>query len=503
MGQDGRPTWIVHKDALWCGHRACAAQAAARRAGPETCQQSRAGKLRARAFRAPAPGLSGGPPAGAAQRDVCRKRGSVTGGVIVKTSVWLGMVTLVGLCSLAPADDWTRFRGPDASGVSSDTGTPVRWSQTERLVWKSRLPGAGASSPIIWKDKIFLTAYSGYGLDVADPGNPDDLRLHMVCVNRTTGQTVWSAEVEPRLPEQRYDAGFIRLHGYASNTPTTDGERVYAFFGRSGVVAFSMDGQVMWKSFVGDGTHNWGSGTSPILFEDLVIVNASVESGSIVALDKRTGREVWRTHGIRRSWSTPLVVKLASGPELVVSLHGKILGLDPRSGQQLWECDGIPDYVCPAVIAHEGVVFITGGRSPLTIAVRAGGRGDVTATHMLWRLRKTPKVATPLYYEGLLYWIDQRGVATCADAQTGKLVYAERLSLQGRGDKVYASLVYADGKLYGVSRQDGAIVMALGPQFKVLARNHLGDPSVFNATPAVCDGRLFVRSDRYLYCIGR
>jgi outer membrane protein assembly factor BamB len=271
------------------------------------------------------------------------------------------------------------------------------------------------------------------------------------------------------------------------------------------VLAYSVDGEPLWRTYVGDGTHVWGSAASPILFENLLITNASVESESLVALDKATGQEVWRVPGIKASWSTPLVVDLADDShELVVSSHSKVRGLDPATGKELWECAGVPDYVCPSVIAHEGIVYVTGGRKPHTVAIRAGGRGDVTGTYVVWELGETPKVATPLFHDGYLYWINQRGVATCVNAKTGEVVYEERMRISGRGDKVYASPVLVGDKLYYVTRSDGTIVLAAGPEFDELARNDLGDPSVFNATPVPLDGgRLLLRSDRCLYCIGK
>lgn len=406
---------------------------------------------------------------------------------------------------LLTAADWTRFRGPDATGVSDETGTPLHWGPDENIAWKTALPGHGSSSPVTLGDRIFLTAYGGYGLDVDEPGDQDDLMLHVLGINRADGSIVWDTEVKPRLPEPAFDGGFIRMHGYASSTPATDGERLYVFFGRTGVMALTLDGRTLWQTSVGDGTHNWGSASSPVLHENLVIVNASVESGAVVALDKTWGKEVWRTEDIRQSWSTPLVVDLPDGGrELVVSVHGKILGLDPGSGEKLWESAGVEDYVCPAVIDHDGVVYVTGGRgAAVIVAVRAGGRGDVSETHELWRVTKTPKVATPLYHDGLLHWIDQRGVAVCLDAKTGDVKYEERLEIKSTGDKVYASPVYADGKIYCVTREDGTIVLAPGPQFEILARNDLGDRSIFNGTPTPSRGQLLLRSDRYLYCLGK
>ncbi len=396
--------------------------------------------------------------------------------------------------------DWPQLRGPGGSGVSRDLGLPVTWSSTEGIVWKTALPGFGASTPITLGDKIFLTAYSGYGLDKDSPGSMEDLKHHVICVDRTEGKILWDKSTKARLPEQAY-SGMMPLHGYASSTPITDGRVVYAFFGRSGVCAYTTDGEFLWRADVGGSTHKWGSATSPILWNNLLIVNASVESESVVALDKKTGKEKWRAEGIRQSWSTPVLVDLPGGKqELVVSMHSKVRGYDPANGKQLWECQSVRDYVCPIVIAEEDVVFVTGGRTPLTIAVKAGGRGDVTDSHLLWELKKTPEVPSPLYYNGLLYWVSARGIACCVDAKTGKVVYEEHLSDTGI---VYASAVLGDGKLYIPTREDGTIVLDAGGTFKELARNKLGDDSVFNATPVISQGQLLLRSDRFLYCIGK
>ncbi len=406
------------------------------------------------------------------------------------------------------AADWNRFRGPGGSGVSDGDG-PLVWSETENVAWKTALPGFGASSPITVGDKIFVTSYRGYGLDEDEPGGMEDLEFNLVCLNRSDGEIVWANKVESRPPETDY-RGQVNLHGYASATPASDGENVYTFFGRSGVVAFALDGTPLWRSYVGDEIHSkkWGSGASPIVFEDLVIVNASVESESVVALDKSSGREVWRVEGVLESWSTPAVVETSDGrKELVVSFQGKVIGLDPTNGELLWECDGLRDvFICPAVIAQDGVVFISGAEgSSRTIAIRAGGRGDVTETHRIWEERTTPPpgVPTPLLHDGHLYWISAKlGMAVCVDAETGETVYKQRLRIAGRGDKVYASLVLAGDKLYGVTRADGVIVLALGPAFEQLAVNRLDDETIFNATPVVSDGQLLIRSNHHLYCVG-
>lgn len=410
------------------------------------------------------------------------------------------LLTLVAL--LASGADWPGFRGPDGLGIGTGA-TPITWSAKENVLWKTPMPGAGASSPIVFGQQIFLTAYSDYGQEQDEPGDMQKLMHHVLCVNLADGKVLWDRAEKAKQPEKAY-RGFLALHGYASGTPATDGKAVYAFFGLSGVHAYTVDGKPLWKVMVGDETDEWGSATSPVLYQNLVIVNASVESQSLVALDKQTGKVVWKAGDINKCWGTPVLVDLPGGKqELVLSIKNKVLAFNPATGESLWTCDGVQDYICPSVTANKGVVYVTAGRKPMSLAVRAGGRGDVTKTHKLWEVKETSKVATPLYHEGHLYWVDNKATATCIKADTGEVVYKERLEVSGGGDKVYASPVLADGKLYFVTRQDGTVVLAAGPTFQKLAHNHLDDPSVFNATPAIVDGRLLIRSDRFLYCIGK
>ena len=413
------------------------------------------------------------------------------------------LLAAVGTLAIGLGADWPQFRGPGGEATSTDS-LPITWNETQNIVWKTALPGFGSSSPIVIGDKIFLTCYSGYALDQDQPGDRDALVRHVLCLGRSDGKILWDKTDKARQPETDYKNRWITNHGYSSSTPVSDGQALYVFFGASGVYAYSLSGDPLWQADVGQKPHAWGSGTSPILAGNLVFINASVESDSVVALDKTTGKQVWKTGGIKDSWSTPALVDLPGGKqELVVSIKGKVLGLDAADGNQLWECASVPDYVCPSVIAHKDIVYVTGARKPqFAMAIRAGGRGDVTATHKLWEAKKTPKVATPLYHDGLLYWIDQTGVATCLKADSGEVVYSERLELAGAGDKVYASLVLAGDKLYGVTRRDGTLVFPIGPKFNKLAQNRL-DPSMCNATPAIVDGRLLLRSDQFLYCIGK
>lgn len=405
--------------------------------------------------------------------------------------------------------DWRGFRGPGGRGASADTGLPTTWSSTQNVVWKTKLPGAGTSSPIVLEDRVYLTAYSGYGVDADEPGNMNDLTRHVLCIDRNTGRMLWKKDFKAVTPETRYQ-GRIRDHGYASSTPATDGERLYVFFGKSGVYCLDLSGRQLWHTSVGERTAGWGSANSPVLYKDLVFINASIESQTLYALDKKTGKVVWKYDGIRSCWTTPTLVDVAGGKqELVLSTPGrrrtpgKIIGLDPDTGKELWTCDGIPDgYVCPSPIAHKGVVYVIGGRKNTAVAVRAGGRGDVTNTHRLWSVSFGSNVSSPVYHEGRLYWVhEKRGIAYCLDAKTGKLVFQSRM--RPNPGTVYSSVTLADGKLYCLSKNRGTFVLAAGPTYKLLAHNVFEDDnSRANAIPVVSNSQLLLRSDRYLYCIG-
>jgi outer membrane protein assembly factor BamB len=395
--------------------------------------------------------------------------------------------------------DWPQFRGPGGQGISADKGLPVTWGPKENIVWKVALPGAGASTPIVVGPRIFVTCFSGYGV----PGQPaaalDRLKLHVVCLDRGSGKILWIKHAAPKLPEQ---PTMRENHGYASSTPVADGERLYAFFGKTGVVAFDHDGKRLWQAEVGAGLNGWGSAASLMLAGDLLIVNASVESQSLVALDKKTGREAWQTKGIKESWNTPLLVTVAPGKsELVVAIMGKVLGLEPATGAQRWSCaTDIGWYMVPSLVAEEGIVYAIGGRSGGGLAVRAGGTGDVTRSHRLWKIAKGSNVSSPIVHEGHLYWMHEGlGIAYCAELKTGKIVYEERVPGAG---PIYASPVLADGKLYYVCRNGRTIVLIAGPKYERLAVNDLADRSPFNASPAVAGSRLYLRSDRFLYCVG-
>lgn len=421
----------------------------------------------------------------------------------------LAILVTISAPILLHAEDWRQFRGLGGSAISHDA-VPADWSDTNHLAWKTSLPGPGTSSPIVVGDRVFITCYTGFGVD-GQTGDSSKLKRHLLCLNRKDGHILWTADVAPVLPEDPY-RGFIAEHGYASSTPVSDGEAVYVFFGKSGVLAFDLTGRQLWQTEVGRESNRkgWGSGSSPLLYKNMVLVNASSESHSIRALDKKTGKEIWKAEAatLNLSFGTPTLVELPDGKvELIVAAPGEVWGLNPDTGKLLWYAEvRAAGNVCPCVATANGIVYVMGGfESRGTTAIRAGGKDDVTKTHVLWSVAQSSYVPSPLIANGRLYCVDENGKATCMNAATGSVEKEQRLPLQnqnGRGKPVYASLVLAGDKLIAVTRHSGVCILSATPQLNVLGTNRLNDDSDFNATPAVSQGQLFLRSNRAIYCIG-
>lgn len=417
-------------------------------------------------------------------------------------------VTLLLAANGLFASDWTRFRGPNGMGISDDTKLPLTWSDSKNLKWKTPLPGPGSSSPIVYGDRVFITCYSGYGIDSDTPGSQADLKRHLLCINRSDGKIVWNKSIDALLPEDPY-RGYIREHGYASSTPITDGLRVYVFFGKTGALAFDFQGKKLWQTNLGTGSSNkkWGSAASPILYKNMVIVNSSEESLTIYALDKATGKEIWKAEGaaLELAYGTPFLANLADGrKELTIAVPEEVWGLNPDTGKLKWYAEMAPNgNICPSIIGKDGIVYVFGGfRTKGSLAIRTGGKDDVTQTNVLWSSKESSYVPSPVIYNEHLYWVNDMGVAYCAEAKSGKVVYRERLSARGGGKPFYASVVLANGKLYAVSRTSGTFVLDAKPQFKQLAQNQLeSDTSDFNPSPAASNGQIFLRSNKFLYCI--
>ena len=410
----------------------------------------------------------------------------------------LTLCLVLGLSNLVAADDWPQFLGPGGSAVSAEQ-VPDQWDSRHNLVWKSDLPGAGSSSPIIVGQRVLVTCYSQAG---------DALTRFVVCLDKASGKTLWSKAFPATYREDAY-RGYIQEHGYASNTPASDGQHLYVFFGKGGVHALDLEGNILWSVDVGreSSSRQWGSASSLLLYQDMVIVNAAEESQAIIALDKATGKERWRQEAamLELTYGTPRLVTSEGGnTEVVISVPGEIWGLSPENGELNWFASTpMTGNVSPSVVVEDGTLYSFGGyRSSGSISVRAGGDGDVSRSHVNWTGRATSYVATPLLHAGRFYWIDDRGLANCIQASNGEVVYRQRVSgLTGR--PVYASPVMIGGKIYVVTRRGGTIVYPPGETFGPIAVNKIeGDDSDFNASPAVADSRLYLRSNQALYCIG-
>ncbi len=412
---------------------------------------------------------------------------------------WIITVFLITMCHglagvSAVAADWLQFRGPNCAGVAVDANIPLKWSDETNLGWKLKLPGKGFSSPLVAGDKVLVTCYSDASADASK------VLRHLVCVDRKTGHIAWAKAIPSTAAEKKLP-GFATAHGFASETPVSDGENVYVLCGNSGVLAFDLQGKQLWRTDVGHENNSmYGSASSLILYKDRVIVTAGDQSAKLLALDKRTGATVWTSpaDSLTRCYATPIIVKTPAGAdEMIISAPDEVWGLNPDNGDLNWYATtGIDLLSTPTPVAHDGIVFVIGGRRGARAAVRVGGRDDVNKTHVVWQMAGGSYVPSPVYFKGHLYWVDHRGIANCVDAKTGQLVAKERLDGQ-----FYASVLLLNDKLYAVSRFSGTYVLQAAPELKVLAHNQLTDKSDFSASPAVSDGQLFIRSDAYLYCI--
>lgn len=397
------------------------------------------------------------------------------------------------------AQNWPQFRGPGGNASSENKNLPTQWNDTENIAWKSKLPGRGASSPIVVGDRIYLTAYSGYGIDPEAFGDKENLKLHVLSFDRKTGKKLWDESI-PAAPETQKCSRRVIDHGYATATPASDGERVYALFGQTGLVAYSKEGRKLWLTNVGKQSAGFGSASSPVLYKNLVFVNASIESGTLYAINKMTGDIVWKQEGIKKSWSTPCLAPTADGQtELIVNEKDIVKAYDPETGKSLWTCKGIPDYIVPVPVFHDGILYCLGGRSNRSLAIRLGGRGDVTATHKLWDKPIGANVTSPVFVAGKIYWSSDKGIMNCITAKSCEEVFRNRLPTRSR---IYASIVRGGPYLYVTTRDQGILVLETGDQYKVIAQNKFdNDKSLLNASPAISGDALITRSDNFLYCV--
>lgn len=410
------------------------------------------------------------------------------------------------------AEDWPQFRGPNGSSLSPSE-LPISWTPTENLAWKVPLPGPGVSSPIVVGSKVIVTCYSGYGLDRQNPGEINNLMRHVVCFDARSGKQLWQADVKAEMPEDPFTGIGVVAHGYASHTPVSDGKNVYVFFGKSGALAFNLEGKQLWQTQLGKESDpaRWGSSSSPILYKDVLIVTASAESQAIVGLDTKTGKELWRQEasGLDNVWGTPILSQSGTGrTELVLCVPQELWGLDPQTGKLMWYAKATEaDQASTTPYVHEGVVYAVTGRGGGSIAVRAGGSGDVTASHVAWSGRETSRFASPLGYKSKLFLVSGDTLSVVDETNGEKL---KQVRLQGgsnrgggmMGGTDYPSPIIAGDKLYYLKGNGETFVFDTSGEFQQLSVNLVTtDTESFGGSPAVSDGRLFLRSNKHLYCI--
>jgi outer membrane protein assembly factor BamB len=445
---------------------------------------------------------------------------------MTKRAAWTASIpVLVLLASLAGGAEndryWPQWRGPLLTGVAPKGDPPSEWGEGKNVKWKVEIPGKGSATPVVWDDKIFLLtaiptekkapAPAAPASGSAPPQGrvrsvpPDAVhQFAVLAINRQDGKQLWRRVVREELPHE----GTHPTASFASNSAVTDGERVYAFFGSRGVYALDLKGNVVWEKDLGDMSTKmgFGEGSSPALHGDRLVITWDHEGESfIVALDAKTGKEVWRTpRSEKTSWATPLVVEHGGSAQVVTSATGRVRSYDLASGKLLWEGTGMTDNAIPTPVQAGGLVYLTSGfRGNALLAVRlADAKGDITGSPaVVWKLdRDTPYVPSPLLYDDKLYLLkSNNGILSCLNAKTGEKHYGEQ-RLEGV-DNVYASPVGAGGRVYVVGREGAAAVVQAGPQFKLIAVNKLDDG--FDASPVVVDNELYLRGRKYLYRISK
>ena len=397
----------------------------------------------------------------------------------------LVFVALAGVASFAEEARWPGWRGPQYNGHTDDARLPVKWSD-DNVVWKTSLPGTGQSSPVIWGDRIFLTSSLREGRE----------RL-VFCVDRKSGKILWQQSAWKGEPEPSHD-----MNGWASATCATDGKVVVAFFGRGGIHVYAVSGEHLWSRDLGKFECPWGTAACPVIVDDVVIQNCDADvDAHLIALDKQTGKDVWkRPRPNHRGWSTPIVIDSGKRRELVVNGHEGVQAYDPDSGRELWFCRSFAGRGEPTVTPAGELLCAVNGLTGDIYSMRPGGDGDVTATHMAWH---TPRnggrdCPSPIAVGDYLIVSDMAGVATCYQAASGRVLWKERL-----GGKISASPIAANGLAYFLTESGKTIVIRPAAKLQVVAQNALtaGAGELFRASPAPCEGQLFLRSTSVLYCV--
>lgn len=411
-------------------------------------------------------------------------RGGIRNGIVFLV---FGVLITAGASIPAADVNWPRWRGPAGDGHSTETDLPVKW-ESAAITWKVPLKGAGQSSPILWGERIFLTTALDQG------------RQRVVfCLDRNNGKQLWEHTAWTGEPEKSHP-----MNGWASATCVTDGEVVVAFFGRGGLHAYTVDGKPLWSRDLGRFEGPWGTAACPVIVGDLVIQNGDADADAfITGLNKRTGEPAWKTpRPNNRGWSTPILITANGRQELVVNGHEGVTAYEPATGKELWFCKSFNGRGEPTVTPAGDVLCTVNGLAGDIYAIRPGGSGDVTATHMAWHTprrggRDTP---SPIAIGPYIVVADMKGIATCYDATTGKEYWKERLT-----DAISSSPIAANGLAYFQDEKGNTTVIKPGPKLEIVAKNSVGGTAqeLFRASLTPSEGQWFSRSDRMMYCIGK
>ncbi|HEV3024229.1 MAG TPA: PQQ-binding-like beta-propeller repeat protein, partial [Pirellulales bacterium] len=408
---------------------------------------------------------------------------------------------------------WPQWRGPLGTGVAPYADPPTEWSEKKNIRWKTELPGLGHSTPIVWGDRVFVTAAVPFGEELTPvpsraPGAHDNLpvthrqRFVALAVSRSDGRIIWRRVLREVLPHEQGH----RTASLASSSPVTDGQRLFVFFGSYGLYCLDLEGELQWSKDFGlmQSLHGHGEGASPAVYADTLIVNWDHEGQSfIAAFDKQTGRQRWKVERDEvTSWATPIVVEHDGKPQVIVSGTNRVRGYDLANGDVLWECGGLSANIVASPVAADGMVYAGSSYDKRTLlAIRLdGAAGDITQSdRVAWsRFRGTPYVPSPLLYGDSLYFLTHyQGILTRVDAPTGE----DRpgpFRLAGISE-VYASPVGAAGRVYVTDREGTTLVIKHSDKPSILAENHLDD--VFGSSPAIAGAELYLRGQRFLYCI--
>jgi outer membrane protein assembly factor BamB len=388
--------------------------------------------------------------------------------------------------SVIHADNWPQWRGPGNHGISEEKNLPLSWSATKNVRWKVALKGAGVSQPIVWKDRIFLTASDGRLND----------RLHVYCYARADGKLLWHSKLFGSAPTDLYPLG-----GMAVPTPATDGKLVYVLFGTGDLAALDFDGKPAWiRSLAeeyGPFRNRWGMGASPVLIGETLLVQVDHWSQSyLLAVDAKSGENRWKTDRPGSvNWTSPLAVKVKDKLEIITFGTNFVRSYDADKGNELWRVEGMHFQCIPSPIVMGDIVFACSGENTMAIKMD-GSRGDLTKSHVLWKNKKANAfLPSPLLYQDFLYLPGDRNFVTCYDGGTGTQVWKERL-----GNEFHASPVGGAGRVYIATKEGSVKVVRAGPSFDLLADNPMGETIV--ASPAISNGQIFVRGEKHLFCIG-